>query len=89
LACQPFLMPNRDIIVVGTSSGGVEALQELARGLDPALPAAVIVVMHTYPRSRSLLPEILGRAGPLPALHAINGAAIEHGHIYLAPPIII
>ena len=79
-------MPEHDIIVVGASAGGVEALQQLVRQLSPGLPAAVFVVLHLPPRTRSLLPEILTRAGQLPALHPENGTAIEPGHIYVAPP---
>ena len=35
-------MPVRDIIVVGTSMGGIEALEQLAAGFPPDLPAAVV-----------------------------------------------
>src|SRR3712207_329297 len=79
-------MPARDIIVIGASAGGVEALQALVRTLPPDLPAAVFVVLHVAPRSRSLLPEILSAAGPLPAVHAEDGMATERGRIYVAPP---
>src|SRR5437879_11578348 len=78
-------MPH-DIVTIGTSAGGVEALQTIARQLPPAFPAAVFVVIHVHVRSRSYLPEILGRAGPLPAFHAEDGMPVEHGRIYIAPP---
>src|SRR5579883_3325285 len=77
---------RHDIIVVGASAGGVEALQVLVRGFPADLPAAVFVVLHTAPRSKSLLPEILTRHGPLPARHAVDGEAIQSGRIYVAPP---
>jgi len=79
-------MPGHDIIVIGASAGGVESLQELARGLPSNLPAAVFIVLHIPPASPSLLPEILNKSGPLRAGHAINGEAIESGRIYIAPP---
>jgi len=79
-------MPKNDIIVVGASAGGVEALQELVGGLPGNLPAALFVVLHTQARTRSFLPEILNRSGPLLALHPDDGAKIEHGLIYIAPP---
>lgn len=79
-------MPARDIIVVGASAGGVEALLELVGGLPPDLPAAVLVVIH-HPEGRpSVLPELLSRRGPLPASHAQDGEPILPGHIYVAPP---
>jgi two-component system, chemotaxis family, protein-glutamate methylesterase/glutaminase len=79
-------MPSCDIIVIGASAGGVQVLQTPMSQLPPDLPASVFVVMHAYPRSRSLLPEILTRAGSLPALHPEDGAIIERGRIYVAPP---
>jgi two-component system chemotaxis response regulator CheB len=42
--------------------------------------------MHTSPSSPGILPKILDRAGPLPAEHATDGEAIQHGRIYVAPP---
>src|SRR5438876_12420945 len=79
-------LPGHDIIVVGASAGGVEALTSLARGLPRDLPAAVFAVLHIPAEAHSLLPTILSRAGPLPASHPADGDKIEHGRIYVAPP---
>ncbi len=79
-------MPGHDLIVVGTSAGGVEALQALARGLPADLAAAVLVVMHTSPQGPYLLPDILSKVGPLKAQKSVDGAPIENGNIYIAPP---
>src|SRR5262245_2421962 len=79
-------MPGHDIIVIGASAGGVEALQELARGLPSNLPAAVFIVLHIPSAGPSLLPKILNTSGPLRARHAVNGESIERGRIYVAPP---
>lgn len=79
-------MPKHDIIVIGASAGGVEALQELVRQFPRDLPAALFVVIHVYPRSTSYLPQILSRAGELPAVHAADGMPIEQGRICIAPP---
>ena len=62
--------PGHDLIVVGASAGGVEALLAIARDLPADLPAAVCVVLHVLPTSPSMLPRLLSRAGPLPAAHA-------------------
>jgi two-component system chemotaxis response regulator CheB len=64
----------------------VEALQKLAAQMPADLPAAVFVVLHMPPRTRSFLPEILTRSGVLPAIHPSDGAPIERGVIYVAPP---
>jgi two-component system chemotaxis response regulator CheB len=79
-------MPGRDIIVVGASTGGIDALVQMARGLPPALPASIFVVCHFPAGGRSVLPEILSRAGPLLATHAADGEPFYPGHIHIAPP---
>jgi two-component system, chemotaxis family, protein-glutamate methylesterase/glutaminase len=79
-------MPGHNIIVIGCSAGGVEALGKLASELPADLPAAVFVVHHFPSHAYSVLPAILIRAGPLPAAHAADGEAIEPGRIYVAPP---
>ena len=78
-------MPARDIIVIGASAGGVEALKLLVRELPKDLPAAVFVVLHTGAHP-SILPDILTVAGSLPADHPVDGSPIEKGRIYVAPP---
>jgi two-component system chemotaxis response regulator CheB len=64
----------------------VEALQRLVAGLPKTFPASVFVVLHLSPHSTSVLPEILSRAGNLPALHPRDNDPIRPGHIYVAPP---
>ena len=79
-------MPGHDIIVIGASAGGVEALKELVRGLPAGIPAAIFVVLHVPSDSTSVLPSILKRAGQLPAYQPEDGEAIEPGRIYVAKP---
>src|SRR5713226_9568821 len=79
-------MPGHDIIVVGASAGGVEALVKLVGQLPVRLPASLFLVLHIPPHSPSLLPGILSRSGPLAASHPEDGEEIRQGHIYLAPP---
>lgn len=76
----------RDLIVIGASAGGVEALRAIARGLPAELPAAILVAVHLSPRSPYLLPEILRGAGPLDVAEGADGAVIQPGRIYLAVP---
>jgi two-component system, chemotaxis family, protein-glutamate methylesterase/glutaminase len=79
-------MAGRDVVVVGASAGGVEALLHLVGGLPPDLPAALFVVLHLPADARSLLARILARAGPLPVATAVDGESIQRGRIYVARP---
>jgi two-component system chemotaxis response regulator CheB len=74
------------VVVIGASAGGVESLREVVSGLPAKFPAAVFVVLHIPPFQPSSLPDILSRTGPLTARHAEDGAKIEAGRIYVAPP---
>ena len=79
-------MAKRNIIVVGASAGGVEALSKLVAGLPAGLNAAVFVALHVSAHGRSMMPEILSRAGALPAVHPEDGEEIRGGRLYVAPP---
>ncbi|WP_035877886.1 chemotaxis protein CheB [Cupriavidus sp. amp6] len=76
---------KRDTIVLGTSSGGVNALRDIAAGLPPDLDAAVLAVLHIG-ANPSMLPDMLASVGPLPARHARDGEPLRPGAIYVAPP---
>ena len=78
-------MPRHDIIVVGASAGGVEALTALIGDLPADLPAAV-VVQHVPATATSALPRILACRTSLPVEHAVDGDRIEPGRVYVAPP---
>ncbi len=79
-------MQGHDIIVIGASAGGVEALTGLMRNLPRDLAGAVFVVLHLPPDSRSVLPSILNRAGTLPAKHPQDGEQIQLGRVYVGLP---
>ena len=78
-------MYPRDIIVIGTSAGGLDALRRLTAGLPADLPASIFVVRHCSP-GPSRLAEILNRSGPLPAINPIDHEPVRSGLIYVAPP---
>src|SRR5262245_55891014 len=79
-------MANRDVVAIGTSAGGVEALLFLAKNFPANLPATVLVTLHLPSQSRSSLDEILSRAGPLPAAFAGDQQQLCKGRIFIAPP---
>lgn len=75
-----------DIIVVGASAGGVEALEQFVAGFDPQVRAAIFIVLHVMPGGTSVLPQILQRRTRLECSPAQDGALIVSGRIYVAPP---
>lgn len=77
---------HHDLIVIGASAGGVEALQILIGGLPADLQAALLIVLHISPASPMMLADILNRAGKLSCQYAQQGEPIRYGHVYLAPP---
>lgn len=78
-------MARKDIVVVGASAGGMDALRQLVGGLPADFHASLFVVWHMGPGVRSVLPEVLARAGALPAYHPEDGDAIQPGRVYVAP----
>ena len=79
-------MTRKNIIVIGASAGGIDALKTIAAGLPGDLQASIFITLHVAPYSEGLLPEILSRAGPLPATNARDWEEFKSGHIYVAPP---
>lgn len=77
---------KRDIIVIGASAGGVEAIPRLLSSLPAEIPAAFFVTLHIPATSESKMPELITRRGNLPAEHPSNGTPIRQGHVYVAPP---
>jgi two-component system, chemotaxis family, protein-glutamate methylesterase/glutaminase len=78
-------LTHPDFIVIGTSSGGVDALRSLAAQFPVEMPASIAVVLHIGAHG-SMLPTLLNQAGPLPATHAEDGERYAPGRIYVAPP---
>ncbi len=79
-------MIKRNIIVVGASAGGVNALVTLVKALPPDFAASIFIVMHLHPSTPSTLPLILTKEGGMKALHAQDNEPIQEGKIYIAPP---
>jgi two-component system, chemotaxis family, protein-glutamate methylesterase/glutaminase len=75
-----------DIVVVGASAGGVEALSALFWDMPSRVPITFFVAQHVSPHSGSSLPAILERTGRLPAEHPRDGQKFKPGRIYVAPP---
>jgi two-component system, chemotaxis family, protein-glutamate methylesterase/glutaminase len=77
---------TRDLIVIGCSAGGVEALPRVLAPLPRDLPATVVIVQHMGPSENPMLVDILRRTSPLPVSWAEQGERFERSHVYVCPP---
>ena len=74
-----------EIIVIGTSRGGLRALQGLLSALDDTFPVPIVIVQHRGKESTTGLCEFLSRYSALPLSEPEDKEPIMPGHIYLAP----
>jgi two-component system chemotaxis response regulator CheB len=75
-----------DIVVVGTSWGGLAALRTLVSGLPDGFQMAVTLVQHRHKDSDHLLRTLLQERSRLEVCEVEDKMPLEHGHIYVAPP---
>ena len=73
-----------DILVVGTSTGGLKALQVLLSGLPAEFSLPIVVVQHRGPGSESGLCEFLNKFCSLPVSEPEDKEPVAPGHVYLA-----
>src|SRR5687768_4408931 len=74
-----------DLIAVGASWGGLDALTVLVRGLPPDFTVPVVIVQHRGPDAQSLLRDLLQRCTTRAVVEAEDKDPIEPDHIYIAP----
>jgi two-component system chemotaxis response regulator CheB len=79
-------MEKRNIIVIGASAGGFEALKTLVAKLPSDLDASIFIVWHMAATVRGILPDVLNRLGGMDAVEPQDGEWIESNKIYVARP---
>jgi two-component system chemotaxis response regulator CheB len=77
---------GRDIVVVGASAGGADAIAAVVRQLPGNIAASLFVVCHQFPGAQGQIVDLLNTAGPLIAKIPEDGEEIRHGVVYVAPP---
>src|SRR5215470_15991897 len=78
---------NHDLVVVGSSAGGVGALSTLVSTLTKNFPAPVVIAQHLDPQRPSHLGSILERRSTLPIIVVSEHepTKLEGGKIYVVP----
>lgn len=86
LTTRPFGITQPRVLLVGSSTGGPQALMTLVANIGPVIDQVpVLITQHMPPTFTTILAEHLARASGRPALEAVDGEAIKAGRIYLAP----
>ncbi|MFN4896048.1 MAG: chemotaxis response regulator protein-glutamate methylesterase [Pseudomonadota bacterium] len=76
---------NREVIAIGVSTGGPNALADLLPRLPANLQTPVLIVQHMPPVFTTLLAERLNGISPIPVVEAQHAQEVRPGTIYLAP----
>jgi len=74
-----------DVIAVGSSTGGPDALTKVLLGLGSDLPVPVVVTQHMPPVFTKMFAERLDRSTPLSVVEAADGMELANGTVYIAP----
>jgi two-component system CheB/CheR fusion protein len=77
--------PAFQVVGVGASAGGMEAIGELLRELPRSPGFAVVVIQHLDPHHESVLSQILGRQSQMPVEEVTDGVVVEPNRVYVIP----
>ena len=74
------------VVGIGSSAGGLEALQQFLTFLPADTGMAFVVIQHLSPDHRSLLADILGKYTAMPVMEAQDGMHVRKNTVYMLPP---
>jgi len=77
--------PRVDVVAIGVSTGGPNALASLVPALPAKLPVPVVIVQHMPPMFTKILAERLDAGSPLHVVEARDGDEIRAGGVWIAP----
>ena len=83
---QPSASGIQNLIVIGASAGGHQALVEILKSFPADMPAAVVILLHRALGSPHSLKESLGRFTRLPIVAIEDQDLLEQGFIFVPPP---
>ncbi|MDN3276442.1 chemotaxis response regulator protein-glutamate methylesterase [Frankia sp. RB7] len=86
LTTRPFSTQAPKVLLIGSSTGGPQALMALVIELGPVIDRVpVLITQHMPPTFTTILAEHLARSSRKPAAEAVDGEPVKPGRIYLAP----
>jgi len=78
--------PEPTLVGLGASAGGLAALEQFFRSVQPGLGLAYVVVQHLDPEHASVLCELLQRVSPLPVVEVTDGMKVRADAVHVIPP---
>src|SRR4051812_28506960 len=78
-------MTRCELVIIGASWGGLQAVSELLRGLPADFPAPLLVVLHRAEDSDEMLPQILDRVAALPVREVEDKQPLSARGVFVAP----
>lgn len=78
-ACPP-------VIAIGTSAGGLAALESFLEHMPPHAGVAIVIIQHLDPTRKGMLVELLQPGTSMPVLEVIDGTSVEPDKVYVIPP---
>jgi len=75
-----------DVVAIGASAGGLNALTQVLRSLPATFPSSIVVVQHLSPDHKSWIANLLGHACRMKVKQAEHGEIMLPGLVYTAPP---
>lgn len=86
LDALPYSTRYYDVVALGASAGGLNALSQVLKGLPRNFPSSIVVVQHVAPGHKSWMASLLGRSTPLRVKQAEHGEIMLPASVYVAPP---
>src|SRR5215510_2926862 len=82
----PYSRRYYDVVALGASAGGLNALSQVLKVLPKTFPSSIVVVQHVSPGHKSWIANLLGRSTQLTVKQAEHGEIMLPATVYIAPP---
>lgn len=74
------------IVGIGSSAGGLEALEQFLRGVPPQSGMAFVIIQHLDPTREGIMAELLQKTTPMKVLQVQDRTKVQPDHVYVIPP---
>ena len=85
ISLRPMPTEIPEIVAIGSSTGGPQALFTVLGALKPGIPQPIVITQHMPATFTTILAEHIERASGIPTVEGADGMAVQGGHAYVAP----